>query len=251
MSKNGKIYVVGIGPGKKPDMTFKAYEAMENSDIIVGYKTYTDLVKKYFPNTEIRSSSMMKEVDRCIEVLELAKAGKNVALISSGDAGVYGMAGIMYEVIGENNDVEVEVIAGVTATNAAAAIVGAPIMHDYVTISLSNLLTDWELIKRRLELAAQGDFIVSLYNPKSRGRTTQIAEAQQIMLKYKSKDTPVAIVRNAGRENEEYEITTLENMLDFEINMLTIVLIGNSNTYVKNGKMITPRGYEKKSNWGK
>ena len=246
MSKNGKIYIVGIGPGKKPDMTFKAYEAMENSDIIVGYKTYTDLVKKYFPNTEIRSSSMMKEVDRCIEVLELAKAGKNVALISSGDAGVYGMAGIMYEVIGENNDVEVEVIAGVTATNAAAAIVGAPIMHDYVTISLSNLLTDWELIKRRLELAAQGDFIVSLYNPKSRGRTTQIAEAQQIMLKYKSKDTPVAIVRNAGRENEEYEITTLENMLDFEINMLTIVLIGNSNTYVKNGKMITPRGYEKK-----
>ena len=246
MSKNGKIYVVGIGPGKKPDMTFKAYEAMENSDIIVGYKTYTDLVKKYFPNTEIRSSSMMKEVDRCIEVLELAKAGKNVALISSGDAGVYGMAGIMYEVIGENNDVEVEVIAGVTATNAAAAIVGAPIMHDYVTISLSNLLTDWKLIKKRLELAAQGDFIVSLYNPKSKGRTTQIAEAQQIMLKYKSKNTPVAIVRNAGRENEEYEITTLENMLDFEINMLTIVLIGNSNTYVKNGKMITPRGYEKK-----
>lgn len=124
MSKNGKIYVVGIGPGKKADMTFKAYEAMESSDIIVGYKTYTDLVKKYFPSTEIKSSSMMKEVDRCIEVLELAKAGKNVALISSGDAGVYGMAGIMYEVIGENDDVEVEVIAGVTATNAAAAIVG-------------------------------------------------------------------------------------------------------------------------------
>ena len=185
MSKNGKIYVVGIGPGKKADMTFKAYKAMESSDIIVGYKTYTDLVKKYFPSTEIKSSSMMKEVDRCIEVLELAKTGKNVALISSGDAGVYGMAGIMYEVIGENDDVEVEVIAGVTATNAAAAIVGAPIMHDYVTISLSNLLTDWELIKRRLELAAQGDFIVSLYNPKSKGRATQIAEAQKIMLKYR------------------------------------------------------------------
>ena len=189
---------------------------------------------------------MMKEVDRCIEVLKLAKDGKNVALISSGDAGVYGMAGIMYEVINENDDIEVEIIAGVTATNAAAAIVGAPIMHDYVTISLSNLLTDWKLIKKRLELAAQGDFIVSLYNPKSKGRTTQIAEAQQIMLKYKSKNTPVAIVRNAGRENEEYEITTLENMLNFEINMLTIVLIGNSNTYIKKGKMITPRGYEKK-----
>ncbi|WP_314396558.1 precorrin-3B C(17)-methyltransferase [Leptotrichia shahii] len=246
MSKNGKIYVVGIGPGKKADMTFKAYEKMKNSDIIVGYKTYTDLIKEYFPNTEIRSSSMMKEVDRCLEVLDLAKAGKNVALISSGDAGIYGMAGIMYEIINENDDIEVEVIAGVTATNAAAAIVGAPIMHDYVTISLSNLLTDWELIKKRLELAAQGDFIISLYNPKSKGRTTQISEAQKIMLKYKSKDTPVAIVRNAGRENEEYEITTLENMLDFEINMLTIVLIGNSNTYVKNGKIITPRGYEKK-----
>ena len=246
MSKNGKIYVVGIGPGKKADMTFKAYEKMKNSDIIVGYKTYTDLIKEYFPNTEIRSSSMMKEVDRCLEVLDLAKAGKNVALISSGDAGIYGMAGIMYEIINENDDIEVEVIAGVTATNAAAAIVGAPIMHDYVTISLSNLLTDWELIKKRLELAAQGDFIVSLYNPKSKGRTTQIAEAQKIMLKYKSKDTPVAIVRNAGRENEEYETTTLENMLDFEINMHTIVLIGNSNTYVKNGKIITPRGYEKK-----
>ena len=246
MSKNGKIYVVGIGPGKKADMTFKAYEKMKNSDIIVGYKTYTDLIKEYFPNTEIRSSSMMKEVDRCLEVLDLAKAGKNVALISSGDAGIYGMAGIMYEIINENDNIEVEVIAGVTATNAAAAIVGAPIMHDYVTISLSNLLTDWELIKKRLELSAQGDFIVSLYNPKSKGRTTQIAEAQKIMLKYKSKDTPVAIVRNAGRENEEHEITTLENMLDFEINMLTIVLIGNSNTYVKNGKIITPRGYEKK-----
>jgi len=246
MNKNGKIYVVGIGPGKKADMTFKAYKTMKNSDIIVGYKTYTDLVKEYFPNIEIKSSSMMKEVDRCIEVLKLAKDGKNVALISSGDAGVYGMAGIMYEVINENDDIEVEIIAGVTATNAAAAIVGAPIMHDYVTISLSNLLTDWKLIKKRLELAAQGDFIVSLYNPKSKGRTTQIAEAQQIMLKYKSKNTPVAIVRNAGRENEEYEITTLENMLNFEINMLTIVLIGNSNTYIKKGKMITPRGYEKK-----
>ena len=242
MNKNGKIYVVGIGPGKKADMTFKAYEAMEKSDIIVGYKTYTDLVKEYFPETEIKSSSMMKEVDRCIEVLELAKSGKNVALISSGDAGVYGMAGIMYEVVDEKDDVEIEVIPGITAANAAAAIVGAPIMHDYVTISLSNLLTDWELIKKRIELAAQGDFIISLYNPKSKGRTTQIVEAQEIMLKCKSKDTPVAIVRNAGRETEEHEITTL----DSEINMLTIVLIGNSNTFVKKGKIVTPRGYEKK-----
>ena len=241
---NGKIYVVGIGPGKKENMTFRAYEAMENSDIIVGYKTYVDLVKEYYPGKEMKSSAMTKEVDRCTEVLELARQGKTVSLISSGDAGVYGMAGIMLEIADE--DMEVEVIPGITATNAAAAIAGAPIMHDYATISLSDLLTDWELIKKRLELAAQGDFVVSIYNPKSRGRVTQIEEAREIMMKYKHKSTPVAIVRNAGREDERYILTTLEEMLNQEIDMLTIVLIGNSNTFVKNGKIITPRGYEGK-----
>ena len=241
---NGKIYVVGIGPGKKENMTFRAYEAMEKSDIIVGYKTYVDLVKEYYPEKEMKSSAMTKEVDRCTEVLELARQGKTVSLISSGDAGVYGMAGIMLEIADE--DMEVEVIPGITATNAAAAIAGAPIMHDYATISLSDLLTDWELIKKRLELAAQGDFVVSIYNPKSRGRVTQIEEAREIMMKYKPKSTPVAIVRNAGREDERYILTTLEEMLNHEIDMLTIVLIGNSNTFIKNGKIITPRGYEGK-----
>ena len=241
---NGKIYVVGIGPGKKENMTFRAYEAMENSDIIVGYKTYVDLVKEYYPGKEMKSSAMTKEVDRCTEVLELARQGKTVSLISSGDAGVYGMAGIMLEIADE--DMEVEVIPGITATNAAAAIAGAPIMHDYATISLSDLLTDWELIKKRLELAAQGDFVVSIYNPKSRGRVTQIEEAREIMMKYKPKSTPVAIVRNAGREDERYVLITLDEMLNHEIDMLTIVLIGNSNTFVKNGKIITPRGYEGK-----
>lgn len=244
---NGKIYVVGIGPGKKENMTFRAYEAMENSDIIVGYKTYVDLVKKYYPGKEMKSSAMTKEVDRCTEVLELARQGKTVSLISSGDAGVYGMAGIMLEIADE--DMEVEVIPGITATNAAAAIAGAPIMHDYATISLSDLLTDWELIKKRLELAAQGDFVVSIYNPKSRGRVTQIEEAREIMMKYKPRSTPVAIVRNAGREDERYIVTTLDEMLNHEIDMLTIVLIGNSNTFVKNGKIITPRGYEGKYNY--
>ncbi len=244
---NGKIYVVGIGPGKKENMTFRAYEAMENSDIIVGYKTYVDLVKEYYPGKEMKSSTMTKEVDRCTEVLELARQGKTVSLISSGDAGVYGMAGIMLEIADE--DMEVEVIPGITATNAAAAIAGAPIMHDYATISLSDLLTDWELIKKRLELAAQGDFVVSIYNPKSRGRVTQIEEAREIMMKHKPKSTPVAIVRNAGREDERYILTTLEEMLNHEIDMLTIVLIGNSNTFIKNGKIITPRGYEGKYNY--
>nr|WP_315047369.1 precorrin-3B C(17)-methyltransferase [uncultured Leptotrichia sp.] len=244
MNKTGKIYVVGIGPGKKADMTFRAYEAMEKSDIIIGYKTYMDLIKEYYPGKEMKNSQMTKEVDRCIDVLKLAKEGKNVALISSGDAGVYGMAGIMLEIA--DGEVEVEIIPGVTATNAAAAIVGAPVMHDYVTISLSNLLTDWELIKKRLELAAQGDFVVSIYNPKSRGRVTQIEEAREIMLKYKPKTTPVAIVRNAGREDEEHVVTTLDEMLNHEINMLTIVIIGNANTFIKDGKMITPRGYSNK-----
>ena len=244
MNKTGKIYVVGIGPGKKADMTFRAYEAMEKSDIIIGYKTYIDLIKEYYPGKEMKNSQMTKEVDRCIDVLKLAKEGKNVALISSGDAGVYGMAGIMLEIA--DGEVEVEIIPGVTATNAAAAIVGAPVMHDYVTISLSNLLTDWELIKKRLELAAQGDFVVSIYNPKSRGRVTQIEEAREIMLKYKPKTTPVAIVRNAGREDEEHVVTTLDEMLNHEINMLTIVIIGNANTFIKDGKMITPRGYSNK-----
>ena len=244
MNQTGKIYVVGIGPGKKTDMTFRAYEAMEKSDIIIGYKTYMDLIKEYYPGKEMKNSQMTKEVDRCIDVLKLAKEGKNVALISSGDAGVYGMAGIMLEIA--DGEVEVEIIPGVTATNAAAAIVGAPVMHDYVTISLSNLLTDWELIKKRLELAAQGDFVVSIYNPKSRGRVTQIEEAREIMLKYKPKTTPVAIVRNAGREDEEHVVTTLDEMLNHEINMLTIVIIGNANTFIKDGKMITPRGYSNK-----
>ncbi len=222
----------------------EAYEAMEKSDIIIGYKTYMDLIKEYYPGKEMKNSQMTKEVDRCIDVLKLAKEGKNVALISSGDAGVYGMAGIMLEIA--DGEVEVEIIPGVTATNAAAAIVGAPVMHDYVTISLSNLLTDWELIKKRLELAAQGDFVVSIYNPKSRGRVSQIEEAREIMLKYKPKTTPVAIVRNAGREDEEHVVTTLDEMLNHEINMLTIVIIGNANTFIKDGKMITPRGYSNK-----
>lgn len=240
----GKIYVVGIGPGKKKDMTYRAYEAMKSSDVIVGYRTYTDLVKEYFEDKEIVSSSMMKEVDRCNDVLRMAQEGKTVSLISSGDAGVYGMAGIMLEIVDE--DMEVEVVPGVTAANAAGAAVGAPIMHDYAAISLSDLLTDWELIKKRLDLAAQGDFVVSLYNPKSRGRVTQIEEARDIMLRHKPETTPVAIVRNAGREDERHVLTTLDEMLNHKIDMLTVVIIGNSNTFIKNGKMVTPRGYEKK-----
>ena len=237
-----KIYVVGIGPGKKGDMTFRAYDALEKSDVIIGYKTYIDLIKEYFPEKELISSPMKKEVDRCREVVEIAESGKTVSLISSGDAGIYGMAGIMLEIVPE--EIETEIIPGVTASNAAAATAGAPLMHDFATISLSDLLTDWDLIKKRVDLASQGDFVISLYNPKSKGRTTQIEDAAEIMLKYKSPETPVAIVRNAGREDEKVTAATLGTMLEQEIDMLTVIIIGNSKTFMRNGKIITPRGYK-------
>ena len=237
-----KIYVVGIGPGNIENMTFEAYDTLKKSDIIIGYKTYIELIKDEFKDKELISSPMKKEVDRCKDVLELAKSGKVVSLISSGDAGVYGMAGIMLEVGGDQ--CEIIVIPGVTACNAAAAVVGAPIMHDSVNISLSDLLTDWELIKKRVALASEGDFVIALYNPKSNGRITQLDEAREIMMKYKKKETIVAIVKNAKRENESVVLTDLENMLNFEVDMLTTVIIGNSNTFIKNGKMITPRGYK-------
>lgn len=238
----GKIYVVGLGPGNKENMTFRAYDVLKNSDIIIGYKTYVDLIEDMFPDKKIIKSYMRKEVARCEETLKLALEGNVISLISSGDAGVYGMAGLMLEIA--NGQVEVEIVPGITSANASASLGGAPIVHDSVNISLSNLLTDWELIKKRIDLASQGDFVITLYNPKSSGRPELINEARDIMLKHKRKDTPVLIARNVGREGENYDITTLSEMLDYEINMFSTVIIGNSNTKVVNNKMITPRGYK-------
>ena len=238
----GKIYVVGLGPGNKENMTFRAYDVLKNSDIIIGYKTYVDLIEGMFPDKKIIKSYMKKEVARCEETLKLALEGNIISLISSGDAGVYGMAGLMLEIAGDQ--VEVEIVPGITSANASASLGGAPIVHDSVNISLSNLLTDWELIKKRIDLASQGDFVITLYNPKSSGRPELINEARDIMLKYKRKDTPVLIARNVGREGENYDITTLDKMLDYEINMFSTVIIGNSKTKVLNNKMITPRGYK-------
>lgn len=238
----GKIYVVGLGPGNKENMTFRAYDVLKNSDIIIGYKTYVDLIEGMFPDKKIIKSYMKKEVARCEETLKLALEGNIISLISSGDAGVYGMAGLMLEIAGDQ--VEVEIVPGITSANASASLGGAPIVHDSVNISLSNLLTDWELIKKRIDLASQGDFVITLYNPKSSGRSELINEARDIMLKHKRKDTPVLIARNVGREGENYDITTLDKMLDYEINMFSTVIIGNSNTKVVNNKMITPRGYK-------
>lgn len=239
----GKIYVVGIGPGNKENMTFKAYETLKNSDIIIGYKTYISLIEDLFPDKLLIKSFMKKEVERCEETLKLAEEGKIVSLISSGDPGVYGMAGLMLEVA-KNSDIDIEIIPGITSSNASASLGGAPIVHDSVNISLSNLLTDWEVIKKRIDLASQVDFVITLYNPKSKGREFLINEARDIMLKHKSKDTPVLIARNVGREGEDFVITTLEKMLDFEINMFSTVIIGNSNSFILKNKIITPRGYK-------
>ena len=241
MSK-GKIYVVGIGPGNMEDISVRAYKTLKNVDVIAGYITYIDLVKDEFKEKEFYVSGMKKEIDRCEKVLELAKEGNTVALISSGDAGIYGMAGIMIEVA-LGSGIDVEVIPGITSSVAGASLVGAPLMHDQAIISLSDLLTDWEVITKRIDRASEGDFVISLYNPKSKGRTEQIVEAREIMLKHKAPSTPVALLRHVGREDENYTLTNLDEMLNYEIDMFTVVIVGNSKTYVKEGKMITPRGY--------
>ncbi|MTI65211.1 MAG: precorrin-3B C(17)-methyltransferase [Firmicutes bacterium] len=244
MNKKGKIYVIGLGPGGREYTTPKAVKAIKSSDVIVGYKTYIKLIEDLLEDKKVLSSGMRKEVDRCKRALKKANEGKIVSLISSGDAGVYGMAGIMLEVyMKENKNIEVEIVPGISAANAAASSLGAPIMHDYVVISLSDLLTDWELIKKRLHCAAKGDFVVSIYNPKSKGRQKHIEIARDILLKYKDDTTPVGIVRNAKREGEEVKVTTLKHMLKFNIDMLTTVIVGNSNTYIKDGRIVTPRGY--------
>ena len=241
MQTKGKVYVIGIGPGLPEYRSPASVEAIRTSDVIVGYKTYIDLIEDLIDNQEVSSSGMRKEVDRCAHVLDLAKTGKTVSLVSSGDAGVYGMAGIMLEMA--DDSVEIEVVPGITAANAAAACLGAPLMHDYAVISLSDLLTDWELIKKRLHHASEGDFVIALYNPRSKGRQTQIVEAREIMMKSKAATTPVGIVRNAKRADQSVVVTTLEEMLSHEIDMFSMVIIGNQKSFIKDGKMVTPRGY--------
>lgn len=237
------IYVIGIGPGKQELMTYEAVHAIERSEVIVGYKTYIDLVKDLIKDKEVVCNGMKQEIDRVKKAVEIAKTGKTVGVISSGDAGVYGMAGLVLEMAeGE----EVEVISGVTASTAAAAILGAPLMHDFCHISLSDLLTPLDLIYNRIKLASEADFVICIYNPRSKGRPDYLKEAFEIMKKYKDASTPVGIVRNAGREDQKVSIYTLETM-DYEIvDMVSIVIVGNSSSYIENNKIITRRGYENK-----
>lgn len=239
------IYVIGIGPGCKKLMTIEAISAIENAEVIVGYKTYIDLVKDLIGDKEVVQNGMRKEIERCREAVELAKKGKKVAVISSGDAGIYGMAGLILELVTkENIDIEVKIVPGVTASIGAAAVLGAPIMHDFCHISLSDLMTSWEVIEKRLRLAAEADFVICLYNPRSKGRSEHLAKAFEIMSEFKDKSTPVGIVKDVGREKEEKFICTFETM-DFEkVDMTTMVIIGNKTTYIHDDLMITPRGYE-------
>jgi precorrin-3B C17-methyltransferase len=242
-----KIYVIGIGPGGEADLTPRARRAMADCDLILGYQTYIDLVAELFPEKRCVASRMTKEVERCRQALAEALAGQNVALISSGDSGIYGMAGIMLEIASQaDRPVAVEIIPGVTAASAAAALAGAPLTHDFAVISLSDLLTPWATIQKRIEAAAGGDFVICFYNPQSKQRTEQLKLAREILLRYKHAATPVSIARNVGREGQSLVLTTLEKMLKYEIDMFTVIIVGNSQTYLAGGKMITPRGYNVK-----
>lgn len=247
----GKLIIIGFGPGSEKHFTERAKEGIAEADCVLGYKTYIDLVKDLLTDQEIVSTGMSEEVPRAQAAVRLAEEGRKVAVISSGDAGVYGMAGLIYEVLVEKGwdpktGVEVEIIPGISAINSCASLLGAPIMHDACTISLSDHLTPWELIARRVEAAAMADFVIALYNPKSGRRTRQIEEAQKLLLKYRSPETPVGLVKSAYRERESVIVTTLGEMLEHEIGMLTTVIIGNSTTFVYGGKIITPRGYHRK-----
>lgn len=240
-----KLYVVGFGPGGYEHMTVRAAEVIKNADIVTGYTTYVEMLKEFFPEKEYLSTPMKKEVDRCRLAVSKAMQGQSVAMVSSGDSGIYGMAGIILQVAKEMGaEIDIEVVPGVTAASAAAAVLGAPLMHDTALISLSDLMTPLDLIMKRVDCAGQSDFVICLYNPKSKKRTEYIGMAADILMKYRKAETPVGIVRHAGRSGEASFLTTLGKLKEADVDMFSIVVIGNSQTYVDDGKMITPRGYK-------
>ncbi|QDZ39583.1 precorrin-3B C(17)-methyltransferase [Euhalothece natronophila Z-M001] len=248
IGKSGQLYLIGTGPGDINQITPAARAAITEADVILGYGLYLDLIHSLQrPGQIIERYAITEEKKRAERAISLANWGLNVAMVSSGDAGIYGMAGLVFEELTTENwdgkTPAVEVFPGITAMQAAAAKIGAPLMHDFCAISLSDLLTPWNVIKKRLMAAAEGDFITSLYNPRSRSRTEHIKIAQQIFSKHRPPDTPVALVRSVSREDEQITLTTLQEMLDHPIDMLTVVIIGNSSTRQHHHWMITPRGY--------
>ena len=238
-----KVTVIGLGPGGGADLTGRARAALEACDLIVGYTAYIELVKPDFPEKEVLSTGMRREVDRCRAAVEAALTGKDVAVVCSGDSGVYGMAGLIYEVAQEYDPIEIEVIPGITAACGGAAVLGAPLTHDFAVISLSDLLTPWEKIEKRLAAAAQADFVICLYNPSSRSRADYLQRACDILLRDKDPDTVCGYVRNIGREGETAVMCPLSRLRDTQGDMFTTVFIGNSQTKVLGGRMVTPRGY--------
>ncbi|MCI6609242.1 MAG: precorrin-3B C(17)-methyltransferase [Ezakiella sp.] len=237
------LSIIGIGPGGKMRMTLEAIERIKNVDVIVGYGPYIDYVREFIENQEVFQNGMKGEIERCKKAIEFAKEGKEVAVISTGDAGLYGMAGPILE-LAQDENIDVEVLPGVSSAFSAAADLGAPLMMDTALISLSDLLVSYEKIKERVRAAAMSDFVISFYNPRSKGRTEYLKEAFEIIKEYRKENTPVGIVRNSGRENFSYEITTLGEIDFKKVDMKTIVLVGNSTSFISNGRIITKRGYD-------
>ena len=238
-----KLSVVGIGPGSFEAMTQRARQALADCDVIVGYTVYVELVKAHFADKEFLTTPMRKEVERCSLAFERAAAGQNVAMICSGDAGVYGMSGLIYELSEKYPEVEIEIVPGVSAVISGAAILGAPLMHDFAVISLSDLLTPWEKIEKRLLYAAEADFVICLYNPSSMKRKDYLQRACDLVLRFAAPETVCGVAKNIGREGESTEILTLAQLRDTEVDMFSTVFIGNSQTRALGGKMVTPRGY--------
>ena len=237
-----KLYVVGIGPGAADQMTVRALRALDKCDVIAGYGVYVDLVKPLLPDKEYLVTPMRKEADRCRMAIDAALTGKAVAMISSGDAGVYGMAGLIYE-LSEGKDVEIEVSPGVTAALSGGAVLGAPLTHDFAVISLSDLLTPWDKIEKRLDCAAEADLCMVIYNPASHRRADYLRQACQIVLRHASPETVCGVVRNIGREGEMMQLMTLKELAEYPADMFTTVFIGNRQTKIVGGRMVTPRGY--------
>jgi precorrin-3B C17-methyltransferase len=251
----GKLYIVGVGPGHHDHMTFRAKEVIGESDTIVGYETYVNLVQVLIKGKTIHRYAMTQEVERAHQCIDLAKSGKIVSLVSSGDPGIYGMAGLIYETLAEtgwnpNDGLEVEVVPGVSALNSCASIIGSPLMTDFAVVSMSDLLVPWEVIQKRVESAAQGDFVIVIYNPASKKRIHQLQDTRKVLLKYRKSSTPVAIIKGAFRESQTIVMTNLENLPNYsnELGMTTTVIVGNSSTYTYKDLMINPRGYKSKYN---
>lgn len=251
----GKLYIVGVGPGHHDHMTFRAKQVIEESNTIVGYETYVNLVEDLIAGKEVYRYAMTQEVERAHQCIDLAKTGKIVSLVSSGDPGIYGMAGLIYEILaGEGwdrkNGLYVEVVPGISSLNSCAALVGSPLMTDFAVVSMSDLLVPWEIIIKRVEAAAQGDYVIVIYNPSSKKRIHQLQDTRKILLKYRSPTTPVAIIKGAFRESQTIVLTDLENLENHadQLGMISTVIVGNSSTYRYQDLMINPRGYTSKYN---